>query len=146
MVEVAKGLWLGNQNDMENSNLAVENITAMLNVAYDLDCSKERLEDIVYAKVGLQDGPGNWQCLYHAAILMLHGLRSLDHTVLVAGHDVSRCAAVAIMYQHAIRRMGWYYWLKAFEKVAERQIDIHEAHLEAFNKINWRLLSSVMEG
>ncbi len=49
------------------------------------------------------------------------------------------------MYLHLVRGRGWEYW---FDKLGENTElpELHEAHKEAFNKINWRLLSNSIEG
>ena len=128
MDKVAPGLWVGNQHSAgDTQQLRANSITAVLNVAWDLDI-RYRLEDytgnvddddeplnqIQYEKVGLVDGPGNPPQAMAAAILALHtymqprvGLKSDDaakypqpvQNVLVHCHSgQSRSVTVAALY------------------------------------------------
>ena len=85
MNEVAPGLWVGNQHAAGRPDvLAAANITAVLNVAWDLDIryaggeyegdvsdNNERLRAFQYAKVGLVDGEGNAPEALAGAVLAL---------------------------------------------------------------------------
>ena len=97
-----------------------------------------------YAHIGLVDGPGNSLASYHAATLKLCDFIVKGRYVLVHDHDsTSRAVAVVIMAMHALERRGWDYWLGVISK--KMDTSPHEEHKRAFNKMNWRLISSVLE-
>lgn len=154
MIEITPHLWIGSSGDAEHANLSEVGITALLNVAHDLEGKRGHSDGLLYAQCGLMDGPGNVIAVYHAAVLMLSVLRNKTsrdegRKVLVYDHNgSSNAVAAVIMYLHVTRRMGWEYWLKIIaEKFAIPVEDarVNSAHRDAFNRINWRLLSSVIE-
>merc|ERR1711916_396979 len=128
MNKVAPGLWVGNQHAAGDlATLAKEGITAVLNVAWDLDIAypssaytgnmedfNEHLDNLQYAKVGLVDGDGNPPGSLAAAVLALstflnprEGLDDKDKTtfpqpvnaVLLHCHSgQSRSVTVAALY------------------------------------------------
>ena len=60
MNQVTDSIWIGNSGDAKNSKgLLNKGITAVLNVAVDLDYNEYMHKDILYRKCGLVDGPGN---------------------------------------------------------------------------------------
>lgn len=124
---------LGNSSDVSRCEFS-----AVLNVTVDYWPIHYSTE-IEYATVGLIDGPGNDLAAYHAAVLKLCSLLR-HHTVLVHDHNgASQAVAVCIMTLHLLHRRGWTYWQ---EKIGREP---HEAHKHAFNRMNWRLLTSVLE-
>ncbi len=134
MIEIQPRLWLGNWEDACRATVD----TTVLNVCCDLFLEYE------HAKVGLVDGPGNSLATYHAAALSLWSLMQNVGDVLVVDHERGgRCVTVAIMYLHLTRRMGWDHWLGVINGMQDH-VAPHEAHRAAFNKINWRLLNSVI--
>lgn len=158
-------LWLGDSCDV-NHGVGLHGLKAVLNVADDLAISRT-IPDVAYAQIGLVDGPGNPLAAYHAAVLALYTLLRIGPTMVVDHGGTTSAAVVAIMYQHLTRRMGWDHWLKVisdrykagFDRsiidhttgavrtfVVQSDVEINAAHLSAFNRINWRLLCTVMEG
>lgn len=162
MIEVDTDLWIGDHEDAKAKDLG--SIKSVLCVCSDMrvilhgDC-------VTFAQCGLVNGPGNSMAAYHATLLMLYSLVRSGPT-LVVGHNGSMPAVVAIMYQHLVCRRGWDYWLdhitQAYRNQSDRVLmtcvgkvlvnfeswvlDVHEVHRAAFNRINWRLLTSVTEG
>ena len=91
------------------------------------------------------DGPGNSLAAYFAAVLTLHTLVKRHGRVAVCCHSGSRSLAVCLMYLHTVSERGWDNWLAMLsEKIDEDLPGINVEHKNAFNKINWRLLSSMM--
>ena len=90
---VTERIAIGNRHDAENNNMLTENgITAVLNVAFDLDISyyedgvpAHRFE-IEYHKAGMIDGPGNKPTTLAAAIYMLEQLLERHDKVFVHCH------------------------------------------------------------
>ena|ERR1019366_6161963 len=154
MTKITPDIWLGDSKDAESADLKKDGIGAMLNVAHDLQCKRGWSDGIEYAQCGLVDGPGNTMASYHAALLKLCALVCGGRKTLVVDHVAGgRAVAVAIMGLHAMRRMGWAHWLKeiakALAKVDEQGfscVEVHPKHKEAFDRINWRLVSVAMEG
>jgi len=68
---VQDGLAIGNESDAANESfLSDKGITAVLNVAAEV-MPPHYQSDIISAKVGLVDGPGNYPSLYTVAIQIL---------------------------------------------------------------------------
>lgn len=138
MIEVQPKLWLGCSNEA-----ATLSHDAILNVAHDL---RVTTYSRVYAQCGLVDGPGSPISAYYSATLMLHVLRCTDSEVLVLSHDLdARCVTVTIMYLHLMYRRGWAYWHDYLCRKLGNDMHIHDVHLSAFNRMNWRLLSLAIE-
>lgn len=106
------------------------------------------IKSVEYVQIGLIDGPGNTPANYHAALLKLCSLIQADKQVMVHDHDAgSRTVAVVIMALHAMYRRGWDYWLDVIrDKMGNIELTPHPEHRRAFNRINWRLISSVIDG
>ncbi len=143
MMKFTDGLWVGSSDAWMNAKGL--GIDAVLNVAYDLKGGVS-WPDMEYMQVGLIDGPGNPLAAYHAAILALVTLFERWKKVLVHCHmGRSRSVAVALMYLSLTCGKGWDWWMVHLNK--EVGIDVpepHNAHREAFNKMNWRLLSNAL--
>ncbi len=147
MTNVFPNIWLGNSRDMHEADLRKHKVDAILNTAHDLECNRGWPDGVLYVKCGLVDGPGNTMAAYHAAVLMLCSIVTGGRKVLVSDHDAgSRACAVIIMAMHAMRRMGWEHWAKIIAEKTGREVAVHLEHRKAFNRINWRLMSSVFEG
>ncbi len=140
MIQVADNLWVGNSHDGQNAE-----VDAVLNVAVDLHI-KRGWPGIVYAQVGLVDGPGNTLGSYHAAVLVLSALMNTGKRVLVHCHmGQSRSVAVVVMYLHLVGGRGWDNILTLLrERVEVEMPEPHEAHRKAFDKMNWQLLASCL--
>lgn len=98
---------IGNRHEAEDLELLISNnISAILNLAYDLDISyfdfyheKEYRFQLEYQKVGLIDGPGNKPSTFAAAVYMLDQLLERHDKVLVHCHaGVSRSSSVVATY------------------------------------------------
>lgn len=156
-------LWAGDNYDAEHETKNLKWLKCMLNVSSDMHI-KRIVDGITYAQCGLIDGPGNLLAAYHAAVLMLHNLLSKGPTMVVDPEGTTRPVVIAIMYLHLTQRMGWDHWLgiirekykKGFTRTViedgiEKNIQISsacalsDAHKSAFNRTNWRLLSTVTE-
>ncbi len=145
MTEVYPDLWIGSWEDVVdktgkviNDSIRLQGVEGILNVACDMDVLDT--SGVYYAKCGLVDGPGNTLAAYHAASLILWAQMKAGPVIVVDHESGGRAAAVVIMYLHLIRRMGWDHWVK--ELGCDEP---HAAHRTAFNRINWRLLSTIVE-
>ena len=154
MTEITRMIWLGDSSDAEHADLRAAGIGAILNVAHDLQGRRGWHDGIEYAQCGLVDGPGNTMASYHAAILKLAALVTGGRKTLCHCHEgKSQSVAVVVCVLHLLEgRRGWDHWRKVVvEKVAASGREIpddkpHPEHRAAFNRLNWRLLASVMEG
>lgn len=149
MTKITPEIYLGDAHDADHGDLHESNVGAILNVAHDLQGKRGWSDGLIYAQCGLQDGPGNPIGVYHAAIMMLHAMVRAKRVTLVHDHDgCGQAVAVIVMYLHATRRMGWDHWVEHVRHEVdepEKCLTPHVAHRDAFLRINWRLLSSVME-
>jgi hypothetical protein len=146
MTKITDMLWLGNSHDAEHSDLKAPGIGALLNVAHDLEGKRGWHDGVEYAQCGLVDGPGNTMASYHAAVLKLLGLTYGGRKALVYCHEGrSQSVAVAIMALQCETRHGWDGWLKIICNKKDEVVTPHAEHRRAFNKLNWRLLTSVLE-
>lgn len=143
LTKLSSNLWLGNSWDAEHGNLTQHKIDALLCVAHDLEAKRGWSDGLHYAQCGLVDGPGNSLAAYHAAVLQLVAFWTDKRTVLVYDHTAgSRAVTVAIMGMHAKNRMGWDHWIA---EIKPTELP-HEAHRQAFDRINWRLLTTTLHG
>ncbi len=148
MTEITKNIWLGDSHDAEHADLMKAGIDGILNCAKDLECTRGWSDGLIYAKCGLIDGPGNSIGVYHAGILMLNSLLMTEKRVLVVSHNgISRSVAIVMMYLSATHsRLGWDGWrtrIAALKEIPEDKP--HEAHRLAFNRMNWRLINSILD-
>jgi hypothetical protein len=142
MIKLTDNLWIGDSADEVYADLV--DIGAVLNVAQDLQGTRGWMDGVEYMQVGLIDGPGNVPAAYHAAVLALAALLKRNRT-LVCCHTGGRALAVSLMWLHLTSGRGWDSWLAILCERVEGELPIpHEAHKEAFNRMNWRLLSSVL--
>ena len=151
MTKITEMIWLGNSHDAEHADLNANGIGAILNVAHDLEGKRGWRDGVEYAQCGLVDGPGNTMASYHAAVLKLAALVRGGRRTLVHCHKgQSRSPAVVIMYLNLEQKLGWDHWRNVIaelrSEVNEGEEFPHEEHKRAFNKLNWRLLSSVLDG
>lgn len=148
MTKITEMIWLGNSSDAEHADLAANGIQAILNVAHDLEGKRGWHDGVEYAQCGLVDGPGNTLASYHAAVMKLLALTRGGRRTLVYCHEGrSQSVAVAIMALHVGgERQGWDGWLKIIREKKDEVVTPHEEHRRAFNRMNWRLLSSVLDG
>lgn len=144
MIQITDRIWLGDSNDEMHSNLEDNGITAILNVAQDLNPTRGWNYGIEYCHVGLIDGPGNQVSMYCSAVLALDALAH-KYKVLVCCHTGSRATAVCIMYLKLMT--GLQNWGTLLEIIRERaNIDIPEpndVHKEAFFKMRWGMLETI---
>lgn len=148
MIRLTEHIWLGVAADEAWADLRAAKVGAILNVAVDLLPTRGWRQDLWYMHVGLVDGPGNPTAAYVAAVLALATLLERSD-VLVCCHSGSRSLVVAAMYMNAT---AWHQReLDAcvdvlFERGADVNLipEVHEAHAEAFGRMNWRLLERLM--
>ena len=145
MIRVADNLWIGTAPDEERGDL--RNIDAILNVAQDLQGTRGWNCGIVYAQVGLVDGPGNPLEVYAAAVLALHALLR-HHSVMVCCHGGSRSAAVVVMHANLVSE-GRRTWDEVAAILNERiDNDVlpksHAAHRAAYDRMPWDWLRGVV--
>lgn len=116
---------------------------AVLNVAQDLR-GKIGWPHIEYMQVGLVDGPGNPLAAYIAAALALSALQERGSVVVVC-HGGSRSLAVVLMCLNLAGARDWDDWfLLLGERLECKLPNTHSAHREAFDKINWKLLTQAV--
>ena len=149
MIKITDKIWLGSSHDAEHADLKPDKITAILSCVHDLEGKRGWTDGVEFAQCGLVDGPGNTMAAYHAAVLrlaafVLGGRKTLVHD----HHGMSQAVfAVICVLQLLEGRMGWDHWLNVIkDKQAILDGNPHEEHCKAFNRLNWRLLSSVLDG
>ena len=145
MTKITDNIWLGDSKDAEEADLIANGISAILNFSADMDV--KRAGDVLYAKVGLVDGPGNHMAIYTSAVLLLLSFLEKKKTVLVVDHTgKSRAAFVVICVLHMWHGRQWSrdYWHQ-FVASKRHGIEVHGNHKHAFNQMNWRLIATVME-
>lgn len=161
MIKITDKIWVGNSDDEQAGPLTDYNITAILNVANDLQATCGWNDKIHYAQVGLIDGLGNPTYLYCAAILTLCALLE-EHKVLVCCHTGSRAVVIVLMYLHLTGYFGlepntptimfdlfsvkvsWERRLEQLYNISGTSIiKLHDAHGKVFNEIDWRLLAKI---
>lgn len=147
MIRLTDHIWLGHATDEGNADLEAEGVTAILNVAQDLQATRGWKNGIEYAHVGLIDGPGNPLSAYCAAVLALDSLLKRNDQVLVCCHAGSRSLAVILMHLNLAGRNGWDGCLDILRERVDWTLPTpHAAHRAAFDKLNWRFLSSIIGG
>lgn len=143
ITKIGDKLYIGDSQDERYADLTGEGITAVLNVAQDMDGTRGWLWGIEYAQVGLVDGPGNPPASYYAAVLALVSLLK-RHRTLVVCHTGGRSLAVAMMYLNIRVRRSWTELLTLVrERMDVGLPQVHEAHQEVFKKMNYKLLDSL---
>ena len=145
MIKLTNALWIGDSNDEVGADLDSYGIGSILNVAQDLQAVRGWLNNVEYAQVGLIDGPGNTPAMYYAAVLVLHALLERNK-VLVCCHTGGRSLAVAMMYLHGADTVKWDEQITEISKQLSPEVELpvpHESHKLAFERINWRLLTSL---
>ena len=146
MIRLTDRLWIGDSADEEHGDLTIDHIGAVLNVAQDLQGTVGWANGVEYAQVGLIDGPGNTLEGYYAAVLALASLVR-RHKVLVFDHTGGRVLAVSLMYLNLTARWGWDGWMKILSERVEGELPkSNQVHKDAFNKLNWRVLATAIEG
>jgi len=123
MIFITENIAIGNSQDAK----APEDVTAILNVAFDLDVHGVGYPTYLRHKVGLIDGPGNALGLIVAAVLCLHSLLKTHRKVLVHCHSGrSRSATVVALYLACAKNIDV---LEAYTFVKKAKTDVspHEA-------------------
>ncbi len=148
MTEITKKIWIGNSTDAVCADLHGNGISAMLNCAWDLQGERGHRDNVLYAQCGLVDGPGNSMISVHSAILQLVAMVSGGRVPLVYCHDgVAQSVFVTICTLHLMNgRFGYEYWREFIN--GKRELPSHKpdvAQRSSFDRINWRLLASVLE-
>ncbi len=147
MIRLTDHIWLGHAPDEENADLDTEGISAVLNVAQDLQATRGWMHGIDYMQVGLIDGPGNPLAAYYAAVLALETLLRRHDQVLVCCHAGSRSLAVVLMHLNLVGRNGWDGCVAILHERVDWTLPVpHAAHRAAFDRLNWRWLDSVIGG
>lgn len=142
MIRLTDNLWIGTSDD--EKKVSHDRITAVLNVAHDMTGTHGWADGIEYMQVGLIDGPGNPIAAYHAAVFALVTLLK-RHDTLACCHTGGRAMAVALMYLHLTGGRGWDGRIELLKERVEDELPVpHEAHKEAFHKMNWRLLTAAL--
>lgn len=81
-------LFIGNSSDARNLDaIKANNISAILNVAEDLNINIQYPDGVRLYRVGMSDGMNNPRDLFYAAVLTLRGLLEKGYTVLVHCHQ-----------------------------------------------------------
>lgn len=141
MIRLAERLWIGSADTSWRDYRSVK-IAAILNVAHDLK-GVVGWPDVEYTQVGLIDGPGNALSTYYAAVLSLHGLIK-RHRTLVICHECSRSMAVAAMYLNIGAGYNWKALITLLLERLDTDLPVpHEAHREAFDKMDWCTLQTL---
>lgn len=139
MVEIIENLFIGNSGDGYDRSKAY-----LLNVAQDLP-GVRGWPTCTYEQVALVDGPGNPLTSYIAAVMLLFNHVKLG-TVMVYCHEGSRSLTVVLMYLHIVTGLGWDGCLQMVRERVEEELPVpHEAHREAFAKINWPLIRTLVQ-
>lgn len=117
---------------------------SVLNVAHDLR-GKVGWPDVVYMQVGLIDGPGNTHAAYCAAALALHALQERGPTMVFC-HNGGRSLAVVLMYLNLLSPHRWDDLLAILkERIDVKLPEVNEAHITAFNQIDWEKLIQAIQ-
>lgn len=157
MIQLSTGLWVGTHDDERSPNVEAVKIKAVLNVAQDM-AGNRHWPDMEYTQVGLVDGPGNLVCAYISALLCTVNLIERHGRILIYDHDGTRAIVVGMCYlnltqgQHRNSPTSWGYWptfdqrwdiiLKRKDVVVGGKPD--KAHIEAFDRIPWGLLTALI--
>lgn len=127
ILRLADGLWVGDSAAEERGPLEFFGISAVLNVAKDMPCTRlwPNFESV---HVGLVDGPGNEPALYCAAVFALHALLR-GRSTLVCCHSGSRALAVGTMYLAAARDQDWDSVVQSIAELVDSELPpVHPAH------------------
>lgn len=108
MDKITDQIWIGSSQDalFRQDTLKELGITAVLNVALDLDNPMLSCKDFALHKVGLMDGEGNPVQHIDAAISTLLGLVAQGHKILVHCHEGrsrSVCVVAACLYRSSLQ-------------------------------------------
>lgn len=132
MNQVAEGIWIGSSRSVHLPTLQAAGVTAILNVAADLQDHLGWGQGFYLSHAGLWDGPGNSLAAYYSAVYQLMHLRSIGHKVLVHCHEGrSRSPFVTLCYLRAMSRRPRDLIL-AEMKLHRPVIDINPVHLERY--------------
>lgn len=147
MIQLTDDIWIGSAGDEERADLNSVGISAVLNVAQDLQGTRGWRDGIEYMQVGLIDGPGNPLSTYHAAVLALVALLTRCRTLVCCHHGAGgRSLAVVLMYLHLVGKRGWDNQLEILRgRTGLDLVEPANVHREAFNKLQWRLLAAAKE-
>lgn len=125
-------LAIGNESDAANESLLIDSgITAVLNVAAEV-MPPHYQSDIISAKVGLIDGPGNYPSLYTVAIQMLETLLTEGEIVLVhCAAGISRSPFIVACYLVLNQNIS-YREAEPFLRSRRPDVNIQHVHLETY--------------
>lgn len=138
MIRLSDRLWVGDSS-VTAREVRTHKIKALLNVAQDLR-GEMGWPDTEYMQVGLIDGPGNPIQVYCAAALSLWTLAK-RHRTLVFCHTGGRSLAVAVMYMNVAAGHSWDGIMSLLAESVDTELPVpHEAHMAAFDKMDWQLL------
>lgn len=145
MIRVYDGIWIGTALEANCAAIQFNDLSGLLNVAHDLQCSVGWNNDIEYMQVGLVDGPGNMHSAYYAGVLALSALRGRHKNVMVYCHGGGRSLAVVVMYLQTKVRRRWHEWYDLIrERIDVDLPEVNQAHIDAFEKLNWNSLSKII--
>lgn len=138
--EITEHVFLGDANTITGGRLQEFGITALLNVAVDLEAIN--LKGYICDKVSIVDGP-NPPDLYLAAAGVLSARVDAGNNVLVYCHGgISRSVAVVLFYLNAADPQGWDYWLSFIHE--KKWCNPHAAHKQVFESIEWDKLAEAI--
>lgn len=162
MTKLTDNLWIGDSDDEQALDKAPFEITAILNVAQDLQPTCGWDDGVESMQVGLIDGPGNEVVAYCAAVLALVALSRRHDRVLVYDHDGGRALAVALMYLNLVEGkyradpLSWSHWLTWeersvkvlttwYESDQSSSLPIpHPAHAEVFARMPFGVMEAIL--
>lgn len=145
MIRLNDHIWIGGSGDEKQSELHPSGISAILNVAQDLEATRGWSNEIEYMQVGLLDGPGNPAVSYCAAILALHTLLQRHRGILVCCHEGGRSLAIVLMYMHATSGRDWDDCLALLAERVNVDLPVpNDIHRDALDKLPWKLLKGML--
>lgn len=96
---IADRIYLGNSHDAINSSNGIDHITAILNVAIDLDIPLPKDPNKKYFKSGIIDGGGNTPEQMKASVKALFDLWTAGETILIHCHaGMSRSPTILAIF------------------------------------------------
>jgi protein-tyrosine phosphatase len=127
-------LAIGNEGDAANESFLIDSgITAVLNVAAEV-MPLHYQSDIISAKVGLIDGPGNYPSLYTVAIQILDVFLTEGEMVLVhCAAGISRAPFIVTCYL-VLKQDVSYSEAEQFILSRRPEVNIQHVHLETYSE------------
>ncbi len=155
MLKVTDAVYIGNSYDERKA----VGFKGVLNVACDLAPTRDCMDAVEYAHIGLLDGPGNELSDYVSATFALTSLIRRWTRVMVCCHTGGgRSLAVVVMYltltggKRRAATTAWSYWPTwqealegMYEKMTVRPLEEpHAAHAEAYAAMPWGVLEVLL--